>query len=127
MSRSLPADVLRQSIDRIECAAFEQTLGQTQRHRGVVRPLAGLEVERAAADHVGDWREGAWLGELQGGTERIAGRQAKQGAAVAIERRDMHLHQPTCLVFHFLHSAHTATSCRLRRDRVGHTIAAIVA
>jgi hypothetical protein len=56
----LPAHVAGELVDRIESLAFDQTLGQAERHRGVVSPLARPEVERSAADDVVERFEGAW-------------------------------------------------------------------
>ncbi|MEN3343299.1 MAG: hypothetical protein V7644_2703, partial [Actinomycetota bacterium] len=49
-----------------------------------VRPLAGLETERAAADHVVDRLEAAGRLELERRAERVAGGEPEQRAAVAV-------------------------------------------
>src|SRR4029078_8059213 len=54
-----PAHVALQLIDRVEASALDQALGKAQRHRRVVGPFARPELERAAANHGGDWRERA--------------------------------------------------------------------
>ena len=65
--------------------ALGQARGQAQRHRGIVGPFAGLEVKGAAADHVGDGREGASALELDSGAHGVAAGESEQAAAKAIE------------------------------------------
>jgi hypothetical protein len=44
----------------------------------MVGPLSGLEIEWAAADHVGHWREAAGWAELDRRAERVAGGEADE-------------------------------------------------
>jgi hypothetical protein len=74
----------RHLIVRIETAARDQALRETQRHRCVVGPLARLQAERPATDHVGQRRERAARLELHGGADRIARGKADQRAAVTV-------------------------------------------
>lgn len=48
----VPSEVALQLVQWIESTTFDQALGQTERHGGVVRPLPGLETEGAATDQV---------------------------------------------------------------------------
>ena len=61
----VPAQVAFHLIARVEglafgLAAFDQAFGQAQGHRGVIGPLAGLQIERTAASHLFDGGKGAW-------------------------------------------------------------------
>src|SRR5207245_6023556 len=69
----IPPHVALELVHRIEAAAFYEALGEAERHRGVVSPRAGREVEGAATDDVGDGPERARLAELEGRPERVAG------------------------------------------------------
>ena len=71
----VPTPVALHLIVRVEATGFDQTAGQTQRHAGVVGPLAGFEVERSAADHVGDGWKRATRTEFDGRADGIAARQ----------------------------------------------------
>src|SRR5512134_1696352 len=53
-----PAAVALHLVPRVEAPALEQAGAEAQGHGGVVGPLAGGQVERAAAGHAGDGREG---------------------------------------------------------------------
>jgi hypothetical protein len=81
---AVPAPVALELVDRVEAAPGQQRVGQAQRHRRVVGPRAGGQVERPAADHVGHRREGPGRLELDGGAERVADGQPEQGAAEAV-------------------------------------------
>jgi len=72
----------------VESAPLEQAGRETQRHRRVVRPLAGRQVERAAADHVDERLELAAPPELERGAEGIADREPEQTSAEALERAE---------------------------------------
>lgn len=79
-----PADVALELVERVEASAPDQALGEAERHRGVVGPLAGCEVERAAADDVVDRGEGGGAAELERRAECVAGGEAEEGAVVAV-------------------------------------------
>ena len=72
------ADVTLQLIHRVEAAALDETLGEAEGHRRVVRPRASREIERAAAHDVGDGRKRAGAPELESRPERIAGGEAEE-------------------------------------------------
>ena len=67
-----PATVPIHLILRVKVALFDQALGQTQSHGGIVGPLTWFQRERPTADQVGDRFEGARRLKLQGGTKRVA-------------------------------------------------------
>jgi hypothetical protein len=70
----------------IEAPARDQALGQAEGHGGVVGPLAGLQAEGPAADHVLDGREGAPRLEFQGGAKGITDCQSEDGAPVPVNQ-----------------------------------------
>ena len=82
----VPQHVAAQLVLEVELASVEQRLGEAQRHRGVVGPLARLQAERAAADHVVDRLEGARRAELERRADGVAAREAEQRADGAVER-----------------------------------------
>ena len=63
--------------------ALDEALGEAQRHRRVVGPLARLQAERPAADHVGHRREasrGGWNSRWCRGRRRRRGRAGSRGS-----------------------------------------------
>jgi hypothetical protein len=84
VARAEPAHVTLQLVDGVEAPAFDEALGEAQRHRGVVGPGAGGQVERAAADHVRDGFERPRRLELDGRPERVADGEAQQRSAKPI-------------------------------------------
>src|SRR5947208_5167024 len=76
-----PADVAHELVDRVEAAPLDQALGEAERHGRVVGPGPGGEVERTAADELGDGAEGAGRAEFKGGTEGVAEGETQEGAA----------------------------------------------
>ena len=84
-----PPDVALHLVTGVETLALDQARREAERHGGVVGPLAGLQVERTAADHVVDRLEGAGRLELESGAERVTGRQAEQAATEAVLRADL--------------------------------------
>jgi hypothetical protein len=80
-----PADVGFELVDRVEVLLRDETFCEAQRHRRVVGPLARLQVERPAADHVGERGERAGFFELQCGAESITRGESEQAPAVAVE------------------------------------------
>ena len=81
---SPPAHVSLHLVFGIEPLGAHQAFSKAQGHRCVIGPLAGLEVERASAYHVGKQGEHARRLEFQSRAERITGSEAKQCAVVAI-------------------------------------------
>ena len=79
-----PADVSFHLIFRIESLAFNQAFGKAEGHGGVVGPLAGFEVERAATDHVGNGFEGSRRFELQRSAHCISHGKAEKTAPGAL-------------------------------------------
>jgi hypothetical protein len=69
---------------RIVPSCFEQTRGQAQRHRRVVRPFTWLEVERSPTDHVRDGLEAAARPELCSCPDGVADGQAEKAASESI-------------------------------------------
>ena len=64
-----PAAIALHLIFRVEAVAADQAFAKAKRHAGVIGPLAGLQVERAAALHVSEWPERAGRLEFQCGAE----------------------------------------------------------
>src|SRR5262249_43493154 len=83
---TVPPAVRFELVNRVEALLRDEALGEAQRHRRVVGPLAWLQVERPAADDIGERLERAGQFELQGGAEGIPGGEPEQAPAVAIER-----------------------------------------
>jgi hypothetical protein len=81
MTLPVPAHITLQLIDRVEALFFNETLGQAERHGGVIGSLAGFEAEWTAADNVGKWRETAGRLEFKGGAQGVADGEAEEGAA----------------------------------------------
>jgi len=69
----------------VEATALDQTLGETQRHRRVVGPLAGLKMERSAAGHVVHRGEVPARHELYRRADSVASRKAEERAATPVE------------------------------------------
>jgi hypothetical protein len=88
MTRAFPRDVARQLVVRIGRAALDQAFREAERHRRVVGPFAGFEVEGAAADHVGDRSKAARRGELERRPQGVAGRKSEHRPAVAVKARE---------------------------------------
>ena len=84
VSLPVPAHISLKLVDRIEAAPLNQALRQTERHRRVVRPLAGIEIERTAAGDIRQRLERARRLELDRRAQRIACGQANQRAAISI-------------------------------------------
>src|SRR5579862_4909056 len=74
----LPEAITIDLIARIEAFAFEEALGETQRHGGVVTPPAAWQLERSSAEHVAHRCEATRAAKLRGGGNRIADRKPKQ-------------------------------------------------
>ena len=67
-------------------------VGDAHRHRGVVAPLAGLEVAEAAAEHLGGLTEVRWQRELVRHSECITRRLAEQHACGPVTLRFVQVH-----------------------------------
>ena len=78
-----PAHVSLHHVEGVVTTHRQQRIRQAQRHRRVVRPLAGLELEGAPSDHARGRREGAYHLELVRRAQRVTDRQAHQRAARA--------------------------------------------
>ena len=81
-----PAHVSVHHVERVVTTHRQQGIRQAQRHRRVVRPLAGLELEGASSNHARGRREGAYHLELVRRSQRVTDRQAYQRAARAREK-----------------------------------------
>ena len=68
-------------VKRVVAALRQQRIRDAQSHRRVIRPLPGLQQERAATHHVRNRLESSRPLELIRGAHRVADRQAHQGAA----------------------------------------------
>ena len=79
-----PAGVSLDLIFGIESLTLNETVGETERQRRVVGPLARGEAERPAAGHVGDWLEHAGLSEFQSRTEGVSDGESDKRAAEAV-------------------------------------------
>jgi len=75
-----PLRVSLQLVNGIEPAFLHQTLRQAKRHRGIVSPLAGLEVEGTATDHVSKFFEGTRGFEFESGSDGVSNCEAEQCA-----------------------------------------------
>src|SRR5208282_6273922 len=66
-----PAHITFQLVDRIEAPSLDQARCQAHCHRGVIRPLPGCQVERAASHHLFAEKGGsiAMWRPFKGGTE----------------------------------------------------------
>ena len=73
-------------IGGVEAVAFDEALGEAQRHRGVISPLPRLEREGPATVHIVDRLERAGRGELKGRAERISGRKPDERAAISFQQ-----------------------------------------
>jgi hypothetical protein len=71
-----------------------QAGAEAQGHRCVVRKLSGIEPERPASDHVGDFREAVATAEFDDGAHGIASRQSQQRTACAIDSVCIHSCSP---------------------------------
>jgi len=80
-----PAHITFHLIFRIESPTFNQAFGKAEGHGGIIGPLAGLEVERAAADHVGDGREAPRRFELQSCSQGVADGEPEEAAPISFE------------------------------------------
>ena len=67
-----PLHVARQLVHRVEASPLHQAFCQAQRHRCVVRPLAGLQTEWSAANDVLHRHKRPRRLELDRGSQRIA-------------------------------------------------------
>ena len=85
-----PAHVALELVDRIP-TRLDDTLREAERHRGVVRPLTGLQPERAATDHLGDGSERPARLEFDRRAQRIAGSETEQRSTEPTPTRD---HRP---------------------------------
>jgi len=80
-----PAHVALQLVDGVEPPLLDEALGEAEGEGGVVGPLAGLEVERPAADHAGYRRERPGRSELKRRAEGVACCEAEEAAAITVE------------------------------------------
>jgi hypothetical protein len=71
-------------------ARLVEAVGERQRHARVVRPLAGCEVVRTTCAETAHRLEGAGILELDGCAERVAHREAEQGAPTTVTERNGH-------------------------------------
>jgi hypothetical protein len=65
MAVVLPTTVAPHLVRRIKAVHFQQTLGETQRHGGIVGPSAARQLPMAAAEQIGKRRELPGLAKLQ--------------------------------------------------------------
>ena len=75
---AVPADEPGELVEGIVSPGLRQASRDAQRHRRVVGPLPGREVEHPAARHAGDGREGVASLELDGGAQRITHREPEE-------------------------------------------------
>ena len=79
-------------VGRGEVETAGGDVGDTHRHRGVVAPLAGLEVAEAAAEHLRGLAEVRWQRELVRHPERVTRRLAEQHACGPVTLRVVQVH-----------------------------------
>jgi hypothetical protein len=84
VSVPVPAEVPLHLVTSIKPPALDQTCGEAECHRGIIRPLAGLEAKRSAAHQVRDRREGVRSGKLHRRAHGVSGSQPQQRTAVAV-------------------------------------------
>jgi hypothetical protein len=53
MAVTVPPNIRLEMVDWVERLFGDQTLGHAKRHRRIVCPLAGFQVEWPASNHVG--------------------------------------------------------------------------
>jgi len=75
-------------IHWIKSLALYQALRQEERHRSVVRPLAGFKAKRAATVNVGHRLKGAGRFEFKGGSKGVATGKTKKGSTTTINDSD---------------------------------------
>lgn len=78
MTKALNLSIAKHLVFGIEPAKFHEADSETERHRGVIGPLAGPETERAASDHFGSRSEAASRSKLNGCSHGIAARQSEE-------------------------------------------------
>lgn len=79
-----PTDEAGGEVMSIEARAADEAIGEGERHRGVVRPLARGEIERTAAGHLGMKGLGVAASELQRGAEGVTDGEAEESAMSAV-------------------------------------------
>ena len=67
-----PIDIAIHLVGRIKPVPIQKARGETKSHRGVIGPLACLQVERATPNNVPDSLEGAPIREFDRGAQCIA-------------------------------------------------------
>jgi len=76
----------------IEAFFLDEALCKTERHGGVIRPLAGLQVERTPSLHIGHRVERAPGQELDRGTQGVAHSKPEETSLIAFE--NVHIFLP---------------------------------
>jgi len=83
-----PREIALSLILRIEPCARYQASGQTDRERGIIRPLPGPQPEGTTANQIINGLEAATRLELESRAEGITRCQSKQAAFGSIQRTD---------------------------------------
>jgi hypothetical protein len=69
---AVPTDVASHLVSGIESAALDEALREAERHRSIISPRAGGQLEGSAPDDVIDRREGAGRAELERRSKRMS-------------------------------------------------------
>lgn len=69
---------------RIEALTADEAIGERERHGGIVCPFPWLEIEGAAAEHLGMKGLSVAAREFQRGAEGVADGKAEKGAVSAV-------------------------------------------
>ena len=80
MTLAPPAAVPLHLVASIEATALNQAFGQAERHRCIVGPLARLEVEWPASDHIYDGLESAFGPKLHRRAHRVSNCESSEAA-----------------------------------------------
>src|SRR5689334_13557455 len=84
VTRLPPVEVTAHLVSRIKTFFVQQTFSQAKCHGCVIGPLPRLQIERAAANHIGQGLErAAWL-EFDTGADSICASKPKQGCAITL-------------------------------------------
>src|SRR5690606_8867761 len=85
-----PRNVTLHLVARIKPLLLDQAGSQTQRHRGIIRPLPCLKMKRSPAHHVRHRRKAAPRTKLDGCSHRVAARQPHQAPAKTVAQIQCH-------------------------------------
>ena len=119
---AIPADEPGQLVAGIVGLGLGQARCDAQRHRRVIGPLPGRQLEHPAAHHVGDGREGVAGLKLDSGPQGITHRQSQETAQKSVtprvaDRHDLTLGDPQVMAT----ASHASRSHPRRSHRLPHS------